>query len=502
MAIHYPLLHLHLLLLSCLFLCTLAAKDSEQLDLGYQLLYVTPLKAKHEAVLSQEAAESLQWTESAHDEINGASLTMKLVHRDSPSSPLRDPHATPEESLKERLTRDSARAQALSTRAKLASKRVQKSSLVAETVTYTVKEEAIAGFTGPLMSGLKEGSGEYFTRLGVGTPPRQTYMVVDTGSDIMWLQCAPCVDCYDQTDPVFNPAYSSSFRRLACTSPMCRMLELHGCASRSNLCIYQVAYGDGSFTEGEFSMEAVSFSGATMQNVAIGCGHDNEGLFAGAAGLFGLGGGSLSFPSQMGTQFSKIFSYCLMDRNRQGSSTLIFGNTGVPRGTLFTPLLRNPNLETFYYVSMTGISVGGSMLTIPAEAFKMDVSGNGGVIVDSGTSVTRLVEVAYGPLRSAFRAATQNLPFSGGFSLFDTCYDLSGQTRVKVPVLALHFEGGAEMVLPASNYVIPVDGQGTYCLAFASTSGDLSIIGNIQQEGFRVVFDGISSRLGFAANQC
>lgn len=389
-------------------------------------------------------------------------------------------------------------------RAKLAANRaVRKSDLVADAVSYTVQEDAIAdGFTGPLISGLKQGSGEYFTRFGVGTPPRQVYMVADTGSDIIWLQCAPCVHCYEQTDPVFNPTLSSSFRKIACTSPMCRVLQLHGCEARNNLCMYQVAYGDGSFTEGEFSMEALSFRGATMANVAMGCGHDNEGLFAGAAGLFGLGGGSLSFPSQMGTQFRRIFSYCLMERGKDGFSSLIFGNAGVPRGTLFTPLLKNPTLDTFYYVSLVGISVGSSMLTIPSAAFKLDTGGNGGVIVDSGTSVTRLVEVAYGPLRSAFRAATRSLPFSGGFSLFDTCYDLSGRTRVQVPLLSLHFEGGAEMVLPATNYLIPVDGQGTYCLAFASTSGELSIIGNIQQQGFRVVFDGVTSRLGFAPNQC
>ncbi|KAI5058921.1 hypothetical protein GOP47_0027091 [Adiantum capillus-veneris] len=508
----YPLPLLHLLLFAGLLASSrsLAAApadstSAEHAHLRYQLLHLSPFPASmlhHEAPL-QAADESLPWSHSAHDMFHGASLTLKLVHRDSPFSPLRlYPHPNPPALLKDRLGRDAARAEALSVRAQLAANNVQKSDLVAEPVTYSLREEAITGFTGPLVSGLKQGSGEYFIRVGVGTPPRQVYMVVDTGSDILWMQCAPCVDCYEQVGPIFNPAFSSSYRRIACSSPMCRMLELHGCASRSNVCIYQVAYGDGSFTEGEFSMEDVSFKGATMENIAMGCGHDNEGLFAGAAGLFGLGGGALSFPSQVGTQISRIFSYCLMDRDRDGASSLIFGQAGIPRGTMFTPLLRNPYLDTFYYVTLVGISVGGSMLTIPEEAFKMDVSGNGGVIVDSGTSVTRLVEVAYGPLRSAFREAMSGLPFAGGFSLFDTCYDLSGRGTVKVPLLSLHFEGGAEMVLPATNYVIPVDGQGTYCLAFASTAGGLSIIGNIQQQGFRVVFDAVASRLGFAANQC
>ncbi|KAG6434256.1 hypothetical protein SASPL_105880 [Salvia splendens] len=87
------------------------------------------------------------------------------------------------------------------------------------------------------------------------------------------------------------------------------------------------------------------------------------------------------------------------------------------------------------------------------------------------------------------------------FSLFDTCFDLSGKTEVKVPTVVLHF-AGADVSLPASNYLIPVDSDGTFCFAFAGTTSGLSIIGNIQQQGFRVVFDLAANRVGFAANSC
>ncbi|KAL6189165.1 hypothetical protein ACLB2K_040555 [Fragaria x ananassa] len=43
------------------------------------------------------------------------------------------------------------------------------------------------------------------------------YMVLDTGSDVVWLQCAPCKRCYSQTDPVFDPRKSSSFSSLPWT---------------------------------------------------------------------------------------------------------------------------------------------------------------------------------------------------------------------------------------------------------------------------------------------
>ncbi|KAJ6675212.1 ASPARTYL PROTEASES [Salix viminalis] len=94
-----------------------------------------------------------------------------------------------------------------------------------------------------------------------------------------------------------------------------------------------------------------------------------------------------------------------------------------------------------------------------------------------------------------------NLKQGPEFSLFDTCFDLSGKTEVKVPTVVLHFRG-ADVSLPASNYLIPVDNSGSFCFAFAGTMSGLSIIGNIQQQGFRVVYDLAASRVGFAPRGC
>lgn len=199
---------------------------------------------------------------------------------------------------------------------------------------------------------------------------------------------------------------------------------------------------------------------------------------------------------------------------RLRSSTVIFGNGAIPRshtGTIYTPLLTNPKLDTFYYVDLVGISVGGIKVpgVLASDLSLNHASGRGGVIVDSGTSVTRLARPAYVALRDAFRIGTRTLKRTSGFSLFDTCYDLSGKTEVKVPTVVLHFlntskskHSHSDMSLPASNYLIPVDTSGVFCFAFAGTDTGISIIGNIQQQGFRVVFDGARSRVGFSPNNC
>ncbi|CAI0555547.1 unnamed protein product [Linum tenue] len=181
---------------------------------------------------------------------------------------------------------------------------------------------------------------------------------------------------------------------------------------------------------------------------------------------------------------------------------MLFGDKAVSRTARFTPLISNPRLDTFYYVELLGISVGGTRVPgITASLFKLDPTGSGGVIVDSGTSVTRLTRPAYVSLRDAFRVGAGNLKRAADFSLFDTCFDLSGKTEVKVPTVVLHFRG-ADVSLPASNYLIPVDTSGAFCFAFAGTMSGLSIIGNIQQQGFRVVYDLGGSRIGFAPRGC
>ncbi|KAF3950627.1 hypothetical protein ACB098_04G081700 [Castanea mollissima] len=391
-----------------------------------------------------------------------------------------------------RLERDTARVNSLTTKLQLALHGVKKSDL--QPLETELQPEDLST---PIVSGVSQGSGEYFSRIGVGKPSKPFYMVLDTGSDVNWLQCQPCSDCYQQSDPIFNPSDSVSYNPLSCTSSQCSSLDVSAC--RSNKCLYQVSYGDGSFTVGDFVTETLSFGNSgSINTVALGCGHDNEGLFVGAAGLLGLGGGPLSLTSQ--TKASS-FSYCLVDRDSGRSSTLEF-NSAPPPDSVTTSLLKNSKLDTFYYVGLAGMSVGGRAVSIPTSLFQLDASGNGGIIVDSGTAITRLQTQAYNALRDAFVKLTQHLPSTSGVALFDTCYDLSSQTSVKVPTVSFQFSDGKSLQLPAKNYLIPVDSSGTFCFAFAPTTSSLSIVGNVQQQGTRVSFDLANSKVAFSSNKC
>ncbi|KAM1243203.1 hypothetical protein ACFX2F_034832 [Malus domestica] len=109
-----------------------------------------------------------------------------------------------------RLGRDSTRVNSLHTKLQLALQRIKRGDL--KPMHAEIQHQDL--FT-PVVTGVSQGSGKYFSRIGVGTSTKSFYMVLNTGSDVNWLQCDPCSDCYQQSDPVFNPAGSSTYSQLS-----------------------------------------------------------------------------------------------------------------------------------------------------------------------------------------------------------------------------------------------------------------------------------------------
>ncbi|KAK9676443.1 hypothetical protein RND81_11G077300 [Saponaria officinalis] len=373
---------------------------------------------------------------------------------------------------------------------------------VSNTTTGAIYDYKVASFGGEVVSGMEEGSGEYFVRIGVGSPARKQYMVIDSGSDIVWVQCQPCKQCYRQSDPVFDPAQSNSYSGVSCSSSVCDRLQNSKGCSHSGRCRYEVVYSDGSFTKGTLAFETITLGGTTVTNVAIGCGHSNQGMFIGAAGLLGLGSGSMSFVGQLGGQIGNAFSYCLLNRGSGATGSLMFGRQAMPEGATWINLVRSPRAPSFYYVELAGLGVGGSRVPVPDDVFRLTESGDGGMIMDTGTAVTRLPTAAYVAFRDAFVTKTANLPRSTSMSIFDTCYDLSGFSSVRVPTVSFYFADGPVLTLPARNFLIPVDEMGTFCFAFAPSASGLAIMGNIQQEGIQISIDGANGYVGFGPNVC
>ncbi|WZZ22665.1 hypothetical protein YC2023_124052 [Brassica napus] len=354
----------------------------------------------------------------------------------------------------------------------------------------------------PAKDGSTYGSGNFVVTLGIGTPKHDLSLIFDTGSDLTWIQCEPCVrTCYSQKEPIFNPSSSSSYHNVSCSSAECSSLSSatgnSGTCSASN-CVYGIQYGDQSFSVGFLAKEKFTLTASNVfDGVNFGCGENNQGLFTGVAGLLGLGRDKLSFPSQTAATYNKIFSYCLPS-SASYTGHLTFGSAGVSRSVKFTPISTITDGTSFYGLDVVGISVGGQKLAIPPTVFSTP-----GALIDSGTVISRLPPKAYAALRGAFKAKMSQYKNTSGVSILDTCFDLTGLKTVTIPTVSFYFNGGAVVQL-GSKGVLYAFKMSQVCLAFAGNSDDnnAAIFGNVQQQTLEVVYDGAAGRVGFAPNGC
>ncbi|KAG9149128.1 hypothetical protein Leryth_010717 [Lithospermum erythrorhizon] len=353
----------------------------------------------------------------------------------------------------------------------------------------------------PAQRGAALGSANYVVEVGIGTPPKQISLIFDTGSDLTWTQCEPCVtSCYKQKQPIFDPSKSSSYSNISCSIPLCSNLKsatsvTPGCSSST--CVYGIQYGDQSFSIGLFAKETITLSGTeVLQNIPFGCGQNNRGLFGSTAGLMGLGRHPLSIVSQTAQKYGKVFSYCLPTAKANSRGYLSFGSSGLPANLRYTTFSTSEDL--FYKISMTAITVGGYQVPLSATVLKTD----GQSIIDSGTVITRLPASIYNPMRDAFKKLMASYKLAQPYSILDTCYDFSNQTTIKIPTISFYFSGSNVKVdVVANGILFAVNGISQVCLAFAEDD-DNNIFGNMQQQTLEVVYDVAGAKIGFAPNAC
>jgi len=437
---------------------------------------------------------------------------MPTVHQHGPCSPLADDkHGKKVPSHTEILVADQRRVEYIHRRVSETTGRVRRQKHSAPVVelrpgtpssTRSSSSSLSSSATStnlPAKSGLSLNTGNYVVPIRLGTPAARFTVVFDTGSDTTWVQCQPCVAyCYQQKEPLFTPTKSSTYANISCTSSYCSDLDTSGCSGGH--CLYAVQYGDGSYTVGFYAQDTLTLGYDTVKDFRFGCGEKNRGLFGKAAGLMGLGRGKTSVPVQAYDKYSGVFAYCI-PATSSGTGFLDFG-PGAPAAAnaRLTPMLVD-NGPTFYYVGMTGIKVGGHLLSIPATVFS-----DAGALVDSGTVITRLPPSAYEPLRSAFAKGMEGLGYktAPAFSILDTCYDLTGyQGSIALPAVSLVFQGGACLDVDASGILYVAD-VSQACLAFAANDDDtdMTIVGNTQQKTYSVLYDLGKKVVGFAPGAC
>ncbi|MBA0802796.1 hypothetical protein Gohar_013066, partial [Gossypium harknessii] len=210
-------------------------------------------------------------------------------------------------------------------------------------------------------------------------------------------------------------------------------------------------------------------------------------------GILALGLNQLSFAVKAAHEFGGKFSFCLENHwiIKSESSYLVFGAEDQVPNMQFTDLLTEESkMTSLYPIKVTGISVNGTMLDIPSYVWDMTDKGAGGMIVDSGTTVTHLVEQAFDKVIAAFEPSLSMYNKTKGN--LDYCFNAPPFEEfddTRVPRLALHFEGGAKLE-PAVNGYIVDDSKGVKCLGFLRLPWpEMNILGNLLMQNHLWEFD-------------
>lgn len=270
---------------------------------------------------------------------------------------------------------------------------------------------------------------------------------------------------------------------------------------------------------------------AKLKGLVLGCTSSYDGpSFEASDGVLSLGYSDISFASHAASRFGGRFSYCLVDHlsPRNATSYLTFGpNPAVsssassskshaavaasacaapaqaPRARE-TPLVLDSKMRPFYDVSIKAISVAGEFLKIPRRVW--DVKKGGGVILDSGTSLTVLAKPAYRAVVTALSKKLAGLP-RVIMDPFEYCYNWTSPSTgkdldVDVPKLAVHFAGSARLEPPGKSYVIDA-APGVKCIGVQEGPWPgVSVIGNILQQEHLWEFDLKNRRLRFKRSRC
>ncbi|CAL1374170.1 unnamed protein product [Linum trigynum] len=332
--------------------------------------------------------------------------------------------------------------------------------------------------------------GIYFTKVKLGTPPREFNLQIDTGSDLTWVNSKSCPSC----------PRSSRFGIVPCSDKynICETM----CSGNDKYCGYTVKYMNGARTSGFYvgdvfhfeSIPTTSTSPNASAGILFGVSTYRSGFLAdvdlAVDGIFGFGKGDLSILSQLYYRgvTPQVFSHCLKGT---GGGVFVLGEVSVP-GMVYTSLVPS---RPHYGVHLESIAVNGKLLSVDPQAFMPSI--DRGTFLYTGTTLSYLVIEAYDML---VRTVTDSVSKFGAPSTINglQCYAIS--TRL-FPLMSLNLAGGASLALKPEDYLILSNDGSKWCIGFMKLQGQ-TILGDLVLKDKVFVYDLIRQRIGWANYDC
>ncbi|KAH7839589.1 hypothetical protein Vadar_006067 [Vaccinium darrowii] len=356
----------------------------------------------------------------------------------------------------------------------------------------------------------------YYTMIGLGTPPKDYYLQVDTGSDIMWVNCAGCKTCPTKSDlgvelRLYDPKGSATGTLVTCDQDFCiETFNPTGCKVGS-MCQYGVTYGDGSSSLGYFVKDNIQLDRASGNlqttpmngSVAFGCGAKQSGQLGTSAqaldGILGFGQANSSMISQIASagKVKKMFAHCLDGTN--GGGIFAIGQLVQPKLNS-TPLVPN---QAHYNVLLKTITVGRDVLKLPTDVFDIDAGTS--MVIDSGTTLAYLADELYNPLLAKVMAAQPNLKLHTVEQQF-TCFQFTGNVDDGFPTVAFGFENSLTLTIYPREYLFQIRDD-VRCIGWQNSGiskdgKEMNLLGDMVLSSKLVLYDLENQTIGWTEYNC
>ncbi|KAL3647862.1 hypothetical protein CASFOL_008830 [Castilleja foliolosa] len=410
-------------------------------------------------------------------------LTFKLIHRDSPRSPLFQPNLSHLQSYLRDIKTSKTRV----------------SYLKSLTNLKTSFKDLVL-----LKPSQSSTSSVFIVNLNIGSDPSTNIpLVFDTTAPLTWMQCKPFTNSsFKSRLPIFDSNKSRTFRRI---NQNHTLANLFNCTPRE--CNYSVFARFGKNSTGFVSTDRFNY---VYQDVIFGCQTNNLARPpTGVTGVLGMANFPTSFVRQVANDAR--FSYCLSSNKLSKTSFFKIGgddlieNVGHVQTTTFKqgPLAGKSLWRDGYWLTLIGISVAGKKLDIPKESFRK------GCIVDTGSPFSVLEEqayrVVYGAISEYFvRYKNVKEIFKSKYPK-NLCYQYPTNFS-DFPSMVWHFEDADLEINPINLFLFGKNMLGSrfLCLQMLGTLGlsNTNILGAYQQQNVRFLYDLDHGKLSFAHHTC
>ncbi|CAH9101254.1 unnamed protein product [Cuscuta europaea] len=367
-------------------------------------------------------------------------------------------------------------------------------------------------------TGRPDSVGLYYAKIGIGTPALDYYVQVDTGSDIMWVNCIGCTECprrgyHGMELSFYNPKESVTGDLVLCNQKFCKDIIRGTSAScyANTSCYYTEVYGDGSYSMGYFVKDIVQYdqvSGdlqtrSSNGSVIFGCGATESDDLSSSDdaldGVIGFGKSKSSMISQLASsgRVKKMFAHCLDGVN--GGGIFAIGHVVEPKVTM-TPLIPN---QSHYNVNMTAIKVGHEYLNLSTYLYMH--GDNQGAIIDSGTTLAYLPEVIYNQLVKKILSRQPDLKLRSVNDEY-TCFKYSESVDDGFPPVTIYFQNSLTLKVSPQEYLFPY--ENLFCIGWQNSGiqshdrRNITLLGDLVLSNKLVLYDLESQTIGWTEYNC